>query len=319
LAHHSPNGLAGDAELHRRFLSFGRAAVAQFGDPLRPLEPECKVVQFGEPLSPILLRQAGRLVAERPDVELYVYGRANPDLDFLKHFPTIRRLHLALYELEDTGGFSHVRDTLESLTFGDTKKKFSLRFLETMPRLEKLFLVGHKTDLACVQALGEMEDLGLSGITLPDLSLLLPLTRLRKLSLLLGGTTNLDKLPLLSRLADLFLMRITKLSDLGMLGDVVGLKTLRLDWMRNVTALPSFARLERLDDVTLDTMKGLTNLSSIAAAPALRRLAITAMPQLTAEDFRCFTGHPRLQELWAGTGRSRVNEAIKRMFPLIAR
>jgi hypothetical protein len=43
------------------------------------------------------------------------------------------------------------------------------------------------------------------------------------------------------------------------------------------------------------------------------------MPQLTAEDFRCFTGHPRLQELWAGTGRSRVNEAIKRMFPLIAR
>ena len=134
-----------------------------------------------------------------------------------------------------------------------------------------------------------------------DLSMLLSLTGLRKLSILLGGTTNLALLPRFPELEDLFLMRITKLFDLGVLGDLESLKTLHLDWMRNVKSLPSLARLVRLDNVKLDTMKGLTDLSPIAAAPALRRLSVIAMPQLKAESFRCFIGHPRLEELWAYT------------------
>ena len=100
---------------------------------------------------------------------------------------------------------------------------------------------------------------------------------------------------------------------------VHALTSLRLDWMRNVTRLPSLARLARLDNVELDTMKGLADLAPIAAAPALRRLVVGAVPQLDAASFRCFLGHPRLEELWAYTGKSRVNDAIKRMFPAIAR
>jgi hypothetical protein len=40
---------------------------------------------------------------------------------------------------------------------------------------------------------------------------------------------------------------------------------------------------------------------------------------LTAEDFRCLAGHPRLEQLWAHVGRSRVNQRVKQMFPGIAR
>jgi hypothetical protein len=43
------------------------------------------------------------------------------------------------------------------------------------------------------------------------------------------------------------------------------------------------------------------------------------MPQLTAERFRCVLGHPRLEELRADTGTTKVNEAVKRMFAGIAR
>jgi hypothetical protein len=293
--------------------------VAQFGDPFRPLEPDCKVIQFVEPLTPAQLRQAADLIENRPDVQLYVYGRASTDLSFLRYFETLRRLHVAIYDLDDVTGFSHLDGGLEELTFSDTKRKFSLRFLETLPHLKKLFLAGHQKDLACIRGLRELTDLGLSGITLPDLSVLSALTGLRKLSILLGGTRNLALLPQLPALEDLFLMRITKLFDLGILGEIESLKTLRLDWMRNVTSLPSFASLTRLDNVELDTMKGLTDLSPIAAAPALRRLCVTAMPQLKAENFRCFIGHPRLEELWAYTGRSTANDEIKRMFPNIAR
>jgi hypothetical protein len=309
-----------DPRQQRRFLSSAGDArfVERFGDPFRPLEPECRVVQFESPLTPSQLQQAGAIMAGRPDVELYVYGRASRDLDFLAHFPALRRLHVALYELADIAGLAHV-PALEALTFGETKATFSLRCLERLPALTMLFLVGHKKDLASIQSLVELRSLGLSGITLPDLSLLLRLKALRKLQLFLGSTADLSLLPQLADLEELWLMRITKLGDLSMLGDVLGMRSLRLDWMRNVTRLPSFARLTRLENVELDAMKGITDLAPIAAAPALRRLVTTAMRQLTADSFRCLLGHPRLRELHAYTGKSTVNAAVRKMFPSIAR
>jgi hypothetical protein len=170
--------------------------IEVFGDPFRALEPECKIIQFDQPLTPAHLQQAANLIVERPDVQLYVYGRGSRDLSFLRYFPTLKRLHIALYELEDITGFSFVTH-LEELTLTDTKRTFSLRFLTAMPELKKLFLVKHKRDLAVISSLVDLMSLGLSGITLPDLSVLLSLTRLRDLSIFMGGTTNLA---LLSRL-----------------------------------------------------------------------------------------------------------------------
>jgi internalin A len=304
--------------LNRRFITNDPGMIQHFGDPFRPLEPDCKVVQFDHPLTPSQLQQVGNLIADRPDVELYVYQDASRDLNFLEYFPTLRRLHVALYKLDDVAGFSHVAGSLEELNFGQTKRTFSLRFLAPMTRLRSLFLVHHKKDLAVVSGLHGLTELGLSGITLPDLSLLLPLTALQKLMIFLGGTTNLALLRQLPSLEALWLMRITKLSDLGVLGDLVGLRKLQLDWMRNVTALPSFARLTRLEDVTLDNMKGLTDLSPVAAAPALRTLSIGDMRQLSSESFRCLLGHPRLEELKVATGKRKLDEAVESMFGAIA-
>jgi hypothetical protein len=292
--------------------------IERFGDPYRPLEPDCRIVQFEKPLTPAQLQRAGDLIGDRPDVKLYVYFDAATDLDFLSYFARLRRLHVALYKLDDIAGLSYVSD-LEQLTFGSTKKSFSLRFLASLPHLTSLFLVGHKKDLRAVSDLQQLTDLGLSEITLPDLSLLLPLKRLRKYANLLGGTRDLGALAQLPELEELSLMRITKLADLGVLKEIRRLKTLRLDWMRNVTALPSFAGLSRLDDVELTMMKGLTDLSPVAAAPALRRLVVADMPHLAADSFRCFIGHPRLEELWADTGRLKVNRQIKEMLPLVTR
>ena len=303
----------------RRFLTEEPGMRERFGDPLRLLEPECKVIQFREPLTPTQLERAGALVADRPDVQLYVYLDASRDLNFLRYFPNLRRLHVALYKLEDVTGFSAVAGSIEELTFGKTKRSFSLRVLEPMTRLRTLFLVGHKKDISVVSGLTNLASLGLSGITLPDLSLLVPLRALRELQIFFGGATNLSHLPRLPALEELWLMRITKLSDLSVLANLVGLTKLKLDWMRNVASLPSLRRLARLTDVTLDTMKGLTDLSPVAAAPALRRLAIAGMPQLTTDSFRCLVGRARLEELWVGTGRHKVNEAVKAMFPGIAR
>src|SRR5262245_4686762 len=176
---------------HRRFLTDDPGMRERFGDPFRPLEPECSVIQFHEPLTQSQLERAGQLIADRPDVQLYVYFDASRDLNFLRYFPNLRRLHLSLYKLEDITGFSAVAPSLQELNFGNTKRTFSLRFLETMPELRDLFLVGHKKDISTVSGGTKLVSLGLSGITLPDLSLLLPLTALRALQIFLGGTTNL--------------------------------------------------------------------------------------------------------------------------------
>jgi hypothetical protein len=146
----SPVGIS----LSRRLLSDDPSVIAHFGDPFRPLEPHCKVIQFERPLTPSQLQKAGELVADRPDVQLYVYSDASPNLDFLRYFPSLRRLHLALYYLDDIAGFSHVAASLEDLTFGQTKQTFSLRFLLTMPHLKSLFLVHHKKHLPVVSDLG---------------------------------------------------------------------------------------------------------------------------------------------------------------------
>lgn len=303
----------------RRMLRTDAKSIAYFGDPFRPLEPECKVVQFEQSLTPEELRQAGALVADRPDIELYVYGRAAKDLDFLHYFPAIRDLHLALWELEDIGGLDAVMPGLIRLNFGRTKKKFSLRFLGAGKQLDRLFLVGHKKDLEVVGTLDQLDDLGLSGITLENLSILLPLARLRSFSLFLGSTQDLGLLPQIGALEELWLMRITSLSDLEVLKDVRTLTKLTLDWMRNVTHLPSFAPLAKLANVRLDTMKGLQSLEAVAAAPNLKRLSIADMPQLKPEDFACLQGHPQLEELWAFPGRKTVNAAVRAMFPGVAR
>jgi len=303
----------------RRFLNEEPGMRERFGDPFRPLEPECKVIQFERPLTPAQLERAGELVADRPDVQLYVYFDASRDLNFLRYFPKLQRLQIALYKLEDISGFSAVAGSLQDLIFGKTKRTFSLSFLEAMRQLKSLFLVGHKKDISAVSGLTNLTSLGLSGITLPDLSLLLPLRVLRALQIFLGGTTNLSLLPRLPALEDLALMRITKLSDLSVLADLPGLTKLKLDWLRNVASLPSLAALKRLEDVTLSVMKGLTDLSPVAAAPALRVLMVDGMPQLTAENIRCLVGHPRLQELWLYTPRAKVREAVERMLPGIVR
>jgi len=109
---------------------------------------------------------------------------------------------------------SHLSGCLEQFIFGNTRRTFRLRFLDSLPGLSKLFLVGHRKDIAAIQTLKGLGSLGLSGITLPDLTVIEPLAQLRDLSIFLGGTSNLRSLPRRSKLESIFLMRITKLSDL---------------------------------------------------------------------------------------------------------
>jgi hypothetical protein len=287
-------------------------------DAFRPLEPTIRTIVIGRLLSEEHWKQAGQLVAGRPDIHLRLCPGFSPDLKFLRHFPGLRSLCVAIYGLESLEGLEHVAGTLESFDFEATRKVFALDFLDDMPELTELNLERGKKGVERLGRLARLEALGLRGLTPHSLENLLPLQNLRALSLAMGGPCDLSLLKAFPRLEELTLLRIAGLSDLSVLSETPGLRKLILYWLKNVMALPSLAMLSHLEEVDLETMKGLTSLASIATAPALQEFQIVTTPQLHAEHFACFAGHPSLRRLMAYPGGKKVNDEIKRMFPGIA-
>jgi len=194
-----------------------------------------------------------------------------------------------------------------------------------MPSLQGLSLEGHSKDIAAISRLSRLTQLSFRGITLPDVSLLTSFPELRIFSLALGGTRDLEHLAGLSKLEILHLLRINKLADLAILGRLTSLRILSVDSMPNVRSLPSLAALTRLESVELDTLKGLTDFSGVAAAPALQRLIVAGTPLLDVEAFRCLVAHPTLAELrvypsLGGAGvKKPVLEGVKRLLPSVTR
>lgn len=310
---------AGPAGLpdHRRSIDECLRDPALNGEAFRPLGPECHTVQFNQPHDDVEMQAIASLFVGRPDVTLYVYGGVR-DLEFLRFFPMLRSLQLAVWDIADISGYRHLSGDFRSLIFPATKQRFSLRFLERLTGLRDLFLQGQTKDFAVVSTLTRLEGLGLHGARLSDLAPLLPLRGLRTLRLGFGKTCDLALLPRFETLETFALMRIAQLADVDVLADATSLKAIDLDWLGRVTRLPDLSRLTRLEEVRLDTMKGLTDIAGAAAAPALRTLTVGATPGLGPESFRPFVGHPALRELSAYVGRSRDNEAIAQMFPGIA-
>ena len=82
-----------------------------------------------------------------------------------------------------------------------------------------------------------MQDLTLRSITMPDLALLLPLSRLRSFALKLGGTRDLGLLPRIGELRYLELWMIRGLADVSVIGRLPTVRSLFLQALRQVESL----------------------------------------------------------------------------------
>ena len=283
-------------------------------DQLQPLAPECRTVQFCEPLTDNDHVKVAYLLRGYPAVALRVYGHRSQghDLDFLRHYPDVRKISVDLYNLTDVSALEQFASPeLESLAFGRTKSKtHSLAFLRRFRHLKSLYIEGHTKDIDTIGTLNRLEDLTLRSITLPDLSSLKPLKGLLSLDIKLGGTKNLGLLPEIGRLRYLELWLIRGLADVGPIGDIRTLQYLFLQALKNIKEIPPLARLRNLRRVYLETMKGLADLGPVAEAPALEDIVVVDMPHLQPLDFRAFVGHPTLRNARIGLGSFRKNRAV---------
>lgn len=204
---------------------------------------------------------------------------------------------------------------MKGFTLVSTTARLSLRPVAGCARLQSLHLQRHVKDFGALRALAHLRYLGLSGISLPDLSALLPFENLR--SLFLGFCKPID-LALLGRFAALgalHLIKINGLRDLAALKLGRNLKRIELEWLPHVETLPELSGLAALEELEITSMKSLRDIAAIAMAPALRFLALWDCKALTPQSFACLIGHPSLKGLNFGVGRLKDNKAIAAMFP----
>jgi len=281
-----------------------------------PLEPDENMLRIQDRLTDDEYRHVASLLAQRPDAWLHLCDRA-PDVEHLVHFTGLRRVMVNNLRLADWSGIRHVAESLESLQMGDTTlKPISILPIGDLSNLTSLGLIGPVADAHVLDRLTGITELSLRSVTLPDLGVVMPMTRLRSLYLGLGGTADLGLLPGLRALEKLELWRIRGLRDVSVLGSLPTVRSLSLQSMSAITSLPSFAGCGQLRRVALDTMKGITDLRPVAAAPRLEELLLIAMPQLSPADLEPLVGHRSLRRGVWGLGSGRKNSAAYDLLPV---
>ena len=289
---------------------------------LRPLDPLCAVVQFNSlPSEQDLLRLA-KLMEGRPDVALRAYGGYDgtiDNLEFLRFFPQLTRFHadaLRYRKFNDIDGLRYLPDSLVELSLGQTQRRFSLASLGRFRSLRRLSLKGNQKDIEVISTLTMLEELTLRSLTLPDLSILVPLRRLRSLDIKLGGTRDLRLLPDLGPLAYLELWMIRGLEDISPVGELTSLQYLFLQDLPRIDRLPDLSRMIRLRRIDIEGLKSLTDLSPLLTAPSLEELFLVNSAHLSPEHLECLVGHPTLKAAGLGLGSKRKNDAAEKLLPL---
>jgi hypothetical protein len=315
--------------LERRFIAGDPAPTAERRQVASPLTDEMLkpsptgrgVVQFDRLLTDDDFRRLSDWLRQYPEMMLRAYGSYDGsirDLEFLRFFPTLRRFDAdALYSrISSLDGLRHLPDDLEELAIGDTKPRLDLAVLTRFRQLKSLWIEGHTRHIQMIGELTALEKLSVRSITLPDLSLMLPLRALKALEIKLGGTTDLRLLPRIGEVRYLELWLIRGLDDIAPIGEMASLRSVFLQALRRVERLPDFSGAPSLRRVHLMQMKGLHDLRSLATATALEEVLLIEMPQLQVEDLRPLTALPRLRAVTAGLGSTRKNDAAKAMLGL---
>jgi hypothetical protein len=289
---------------------------------LAPLDPACNVVQFNSLPNWRDLGRLAEFMEQYPDVPLRAYGGYDgtiDDLEFLQHFPCLTRFHadaLRYHDFKSIDGLRFLPDGVVDLGLGLTKRRYSLQPLSRFESLRKLYLEGAWKDLDVISTFSMLEDITLRSVTLPDLSILRPLRKLRSLDLKLGGTRDLTLLPSLAPLRYLELWMIRGLDNIGPVGELESLQYLFLQDLARVDRLPDMSRMKSLRRVRIQNLKSLTDLSPLLTAPALEELEVWESRHLKPEDFKFLVGHPTLTHASIALGSRKKHEAVQELLPL---
>lgn len=300
------------------------SGVLEVGPPLdtdavRQDLPTARLIQFSEPLADDEFTALGELMRDFPDVELRAFGVHAPQaLDFLRHFPCLRRLSLDQHLLTDVSALNGLLPDLESLGLGQTRKDLDLRPLR-LRGLRRLRVEGHGRGLA--ELIGDnpgLRVLVLQRLPADRLLAEAELPDLDALNLTLGSVDGIGWVCRFPGLRNLALRMVRGIGDLDALTRLPELRWLLLDTLKNVERLPDLSGSRRLTRVDLDNLAGMRTddaLAGLAHAEGLEELSIV-QSRLPVTALSALAGHPRLKRINLGLGSERRNRQASAVIDL---
>lgn len=222
------------------------------------------------------------------------------NLDFLADLPPLRYLRVILsLDLADVDGLAAQVDSLRWLELESGLRRLDVSVVGRLTGLQQLYLRQGESSAPlkgvaeALTGLRRLRYLVLHSVTLRDPHLLTRLDTLEGLVFKLGGNRDLTPLPQLPRLRFVELWSVRMLEDLTPLAACQRLEVLYLESLRRAT-LPDFSTALRLSDVTAISLPNAGGVAGVAAAPALRNLAMVDCG-LTAQGVERLRGHPTLR------------------------
>ncbi|EAQ00489.1 hypothetical protein JNB_09959 [Janibacter sp. HTCC2649] len=120
------------------------------------------------------------------------------------------------------------------------------------------------------------------------------LPRLEFLDIRGGSGASISRVSGCRALRVLVVNQVRGMSDLTAIGQLATLELLSLYGLPRVQSLPSTERLRSLTRVELGSMKGLSSITPILAAPGLQELQLSRMVKLDTHDVSAIREHPSL-------------------------
>jgi hypothetical protein len=184
-----------------------------------------------------------------------------------------------------------------------------LEILRRLPHISSLEVEGHWQGLDVLGGLKSLRGLTLSSVRADSLDFLRGATGLAMLFLRLGRVSDLSALASFPHLQELTVYR-TRLGDLAPLSDCSQLAFLELDSVPAVT-LPDLSKLTHLQVLWLANLRGVDDLTPVAAAPDLRYLLVESRT-LDPQAFAVLRGHPTLEYVHAAfDSKKRIAQAYE--------
>jgi hypothetical protein len=277
-----------------------------------------------------------RFFAERPDVELRIYGFYSHDCDLsfaprmtnvrrfsadclktarnvqaIAEIPRLEALSIGIFEMDDLDVLQSVPATLTELSLGATRsRRISLAGLSRFRSLKRLYLEGHGRDVEVLSDLSALEDLTLRSIATSDLRYLAPLDKLWSLDIKLGGIKSLDGIEGKTSIKYLELWQVRDFRRIEVLALLPGLQNLFLQSLPHVQALPSLTCARALRRVVVENLKGLSDFHAFEDAPSLEEFALVDGKRQTPEQLVPVLRNRHLRAARAHFGSDRKNKAF---------
>lgn len=180
------------------------------------------------------------------------------NLAYLCELTNLKGVHLTLFDRLDYSFIRSMAPDLEELIlYADTMGKnvqFDCDWLTGYQKLHTLFLGKKaKKHIESIGRIRSLRSLSLSGIRVENFSFLKK-PNLDSFALSWCGNSDLAMLGELSGLRSLELWRIMKLENLDFIKSLVNLESLKLKDLKHITKLPDLSGLTRLKEIQIDNV-----------------------------------------------------------------